>query len=86
MFSKKQDVQVHTIFSDGKNTLIEMINAAIEAGIGSILISDHARGWVSATGIKTEFFTTYEKYARISLANRKGKKCLPKTSENIFST
>lgn len=59
---KKQDIQTHTNFSDGKNTIIEMLDAAVHAGLKSIIISDHAKGWISSDGIKSEFFPTYAKY------------------------
>lgn len=39
-----------------------MVKSAIDIGIESIVISDHAKGWVSGDGTRSEFFPTYEKY------------------------
>lgn len=57
----KQDIQTHTIFSDGKNTIEEMVEESIKIGLESIIISDHAKGWVSK-GEKIEFFPDKQKY------------------------
>jgi len=59
---KKQDIQTHTNFSDGKNTIMEMLDAAVRMGLNSIVISDHAKGWISGDGTRSEFFTTYARY------------------------
>ena len=59
---KKQDIQTHTNFSDGKNTIMEMLDAAVHTGLKSIVISDHAKGWISGDGTKSEFFSTYARY------------------------
>ncbi|MBU4348337.1 hypothetical protein KJ671_02465 [Patescibacteria group bacterium] len=57
VFQKEQDVQIHSNFSDGENIIIEMVDAAVCLGIKSIVISDHAKGWVSKNGTKLEFFS-----------------------------
>lgn len=62
MFKAKQDVQVHTNFSDGLSSLDETTNAFIDTGIESIVITDHARGWRTLDGRKFEFFPTIDKY------------------------
>lgn len=59
---KKQDIQTHTNFSDGKNTIMEMLDVAVNIGLKSIVISDHAKGWTSGDGTILEFFPTYKKY------------------------
>lgn len=38
-----QDMHLHTRFSDGKNTPLEMAEAAAEAGVGIICFTDHVR-------------------------------------------
>lgn len=58
----KQDIQTHTNYSDGENTITEMVESAIDVGIESITISDHAKGWISDDGTKSEFFPTYARY------------------------
>ncbi len=58
----KQDIQAHTNFSDGNNSIVEMIDAAVRNKLKSIVISDHAKGWTSRDKIKLEFFPTYAKY------------------------
>jgi len=65
MFSLQQDIQTHTTYSDGQNTIVEMIEVAIKTGLKSIIISDHARGWVTKDKDYFDFFQTiseYEKY------------------------
>lgn len=39
---RKSDLHVHTVFSDGKNTPEEMVQAAIRMGLDRIGFSDHA--------------------------------------------
>lgn len=57
----KQDMQTHTTFSDGRNSITEMVKGAIAQGLKSIVISDHAKGWIIDCK-NIEFFPTIEKY------------------------
>jgi DNA polymerase (family 10) len=58
----KQDIQIHTKFSDGQNTLKEMIEEAIKIEVDSIIISDHAKGWFSQNGKEIQFFSNNMEY------------------------
>ena len=39
---ERQDLHLHTVYSDGENTAEDMIRAAIRAGLTTVGISDHA--------------------------------------------
>ena len=47
-------LHVHSIYSDGRNTLEEMIQAAIELGYSYVGISDHSQSAFYARGLKEE--------------------------------
>lgn len=61
-----QDIQTHTCFSDGSNSVEEMVRGAIEKGLKSVVVSDHAKGWIHNNKY-IYFFPTqkiYEKYLK----------------------
>ncbi len=62
-FLKRQDVQIHSKFSDGKNSLEEMVTQAIQLRIKSIIITDHACGWFNADGTESVFFDDDEVFS-----------------------
>lgn len=57
-----QDVQFHTNFSDGKNTISEMANSISLSGLKSCIVTDHAKGWTS-NNENIEFFPSATKYS-----------------------
>ena len=57
-----QDVQVHTSFSDGLNSIQEVVEAFIGAGIKSVVITDHAKGWKTKEDKTFEFFPNIERF------------------------
>lgn len=60
-----QDIQTHSTYSDGKNSLSEMVEEAISCGLKSIVFTDHACGWSMKEGGSVSFFSTvceYESY------------------------
>lgn len=68
----KGDVHSHTVFSDGVNTLEEMVNKARELGYEYIGISDHAPS-VSARGYKEVeaiISSTKDKLAKINATHK----------------
>jgi len=75
VFQQQQDVQSHTSFSDGKNSITEMVEAAIEADIQSLIITDHACGWKNSDGSQDVFFGSFDQYSQylsqIDLAKQK---------------
>lgn len=50
------DLQLHTDYSDGSNTVQEMVNAADERGLDYVLISDHGPSFQFAGGIDQNKF------------------------------
>jgi DNA polymerase (family 10) len=48
------DLQMHTTWSDGQNTIAEMAEAARARGLRYILISDHSHGMAVAGGLRAE--------------------------------
>jgi len=58
----KKDLHMHTVFSDGKNTVFEMAMAAIKLGYSKIGISDHIGNLVIANPIKDE--NRFKKYLK----------------------
>jgi putative hydrolase len=60
--SYRQDLQLHSLFSDGKNSILEMLRTAKEKGLDSVAITDHARGWESE-GKVLEFFPNLETFS-----------------------
>jgi len=56
-----QDVQFHTNFSDGKNTISEMVDSIFVSGLKSCIVTDHAKGWKS-NNANIEFFPNADKY------------------------
>ncbi|WP_321112602.1 DNA polymerase/3'-5' exonuclease PolX [Halorussus salinisoli] len=50
------DLQLHTDYSDGSNTVQEMVNAADERGLDYVLISDHGPSFQFASGINQDEF------------------------------
>ena len=50
----KGDLQMHTVWSDGSNTVEEMARAAINRGYEYIAITDHSKGLKIAGGIDEE--------------------------------
>ena len=63
-FWKRQDVQFHTTFSDGKDGIEEMIKSAINSGVRSLIITDHACGWQNSDGSLDEFFNSSDEYQK----------------------
>lgn len=53
----KVDLHVHTNYSDGKNSPVEMIAAAKRAGLGAIAITDHdtIEGWKNLKLTSSDF-------------------------------
>lgn len=58
-----QDVQFHTNFSDGRNTISEMADSMLISGLKSCIVTDHAKGWVSKNE-NIEFFPSINNYAK----------------------
>ena len=50
----KGDLHVHTKYSDGQNTIIEMVNAARELNYKYIAITDHSKSSVIAHGLNED--------------------------------
>jgi histidinol phosphatase-like PHP family hydrolase len=50
----KGDLQMHTTWSDGSGTILDMANAAIERGYSYIAITDHSKGLKIAGGINED--------------------------------
>ncbi len=50
----KGDLHMHTVYSDGQNTIEEMANEAIKLGYEYIVISDHAKALGIANGLSIE--------------------------------
>ncbi len=48
------DLHMHTTASDGKNTIEEMIGAAVERGYAYICITDHSQSSIVANGLSVE--------------------------------
>lgn len=63
-FQQRQDVQSHTVFSDGKDGIEEMIRSAIDLGIKSLIVTDHACGWQNSDGSRDEFFNSSDEYQK----------------------
>jgi HisJ family histidinol phosphate phosphatase len=57
-----QDVQFHTNFSDGENTILEMVDSIFISGLKSCIVTDHAKGWASKNE-HIEFFSSADKYS-----------------------
>jgi len=79
----KQDIQTHTVFSDGKNTVEDMIKESIRIGLESVVISDHAKGWISKKQ-KIDFFSNKEIYIDYLLKINESK-FKYKNQINVFS-
>lgn len=58
----RQDVQVHTSFSDGLNSIQEIVESLINTGIKSFVITDHAKGWKTKDDKMLEFFPSIERF------------------------
>ncbi len=48
------DLQIHSIWSDGKNSIAEMAEAARARGLRYVLITDHSHGMAVAGGLRAE--------------------------------
>ena len=48
------DLHMHTTWSDGKNTIREMVEACVERGLQYIVITDHSRSLGIANGLSIE--------------------------------
>ncbi len=51
LFDIKGDIHMHTTYSDGANTLEEMVKRAMELGYEYIVVSDHAKALGVASGL-----------------------------------
>jgi histidinol phosphatase-like PHP family hydrolase len=52
--SVRGDLQMHTTWSDGEASILQMAQAAVERGYGYIAITDHSKGLKIAGGINEE--------------------------------
>lgn len=55
----KSDLHVHTKWSDGRESVLEMAEAAEALGIKTLVISDHGKALAMARGIKSEQLADY---------------------------
>ncbi len=65
----KGDLHMHTVYSDGTNTIEEMANEAIKMGYQYIVISDHAKALGIANGLSIERYKEQKK--KIEELNKK---------------
>jgi DNA polymerase (family 10) len=65
----KGDLQFHTTWSDGRNSLLEMARAAQAYGLRYALVTDHSRSLGVAGGLSVE--QLHEQRAEIEKVNRK---------------
>ncbi len=57
----KGDLHMHTVYSDGMNTIEEMANEAMKMGYQYIVISDHAKALGIANGLSIERYEEQKK-------------------------
>ena len=55
----KADLHMHTKWSDGRESILEMANAAEVLGLDTIAITDHGKALAMAGGIKSEQLADY---------------------------
>lgn len=55
----RSDLHLHTKWSDGRDSILEMTNAAEAIGIKTIAITDHGKALAMAGGIKSEQLADY---------------------------
>ncbi len=68
----KADLHTHTVASDGKNTIEEMIEAAMERGYTTLAITDHSKSQVIANGLSAERLLAHLKAIRKAAEQFKG--------------
>lgn len=67
------DLHMHTVWSDGKNTVREMVEAALERGLKYIVITDHSYGATIANGLSVERLLAQQTEVRQVDAEMQGK-------------
>ena len=84
----KSDRHVHTVFSDGKNTLEEMVVSAIEKGLTTIGFSDHSYTFFDESYcVKKEEIALYKKTIALLKEKYKDKiEILCGVEQDLFST
>ncbi|MFH1004445.1 MAG: PHP domain-containing protein [Bacteroidota bacterium] len=67
-FVPKWDYHLHSTFTDGKNTIEEMVNHALAIGMERIIFTEHTEPWLSQDG----WFAEYVKQIRFFQKKEKG--------------